>query len=189
MKDYFNEIKEYVKSRYNMTIKEEVEDKISRSDILLNLSLDENTQYIYEHYSKFEMVWHNENNQYIGCIHFVPSTRLSEEHKELVETMESCYDIVLDEMNIAEDIRNWYPLFYFPNGDALCLDARNGAVVFYEHEIFEGEINLHGLLIATSINELLEKWSYFHFADVYDWSEVVNEKGIDLNCEMINKYV
>ena len=30
---------------------------------------------------------------------------------------------------------HWYPLFYFPNGDAFCLDIRNGTVVFYEHEI------------------------------------------------------
>ena len=31
--------------------------------------------------------------------------------------------------------------------------------------------------------------SYFHFKDVYDWSEVVNDGGIDLECDAIRKYL
>ena len=28
---------------------------------------------------------------------------------------------------------------------------------------------------------------YYHFKDVYDWSEVVNDGGIDLECDAIRK--
>lgn len=122
----------------------------------------------------------------VSCNRFIC---LEKEHEELIDIMDECYDVKLDELDIVEDIMHWYPLFYFPNGDAFCLDIRNGTVVFYEHEIYEGEKNLHGLLIATSINDLYEKWSGFHFKDVYDWSEVVNEEGIDLSCEVIRKYL
>ena len=55
---------------------------------------------------------------------------------------------------------HWYPLFYFPNGDAFCLDIRNGTVVFYEHEIYESEKNLHGLLIAILINDVRNQNKY-----------------------------
>ena len=134
-------------------------------------------------------MWHDENNRYMGAINFVSDSGLEKEHEELMEIMDECYDTDLDELEIVEDIMHWYPLFHFPNGDAFCLDIRNGTVVFYEHEIYESEKNLHGLLIATSINDLYEKWSYFHFKDVYDWSEVVNDGGIDLECDAIRKYL
>lgn len=65
--------------------------------------------------------------------------------------------------------------------DAFCLDSRNGTIVFYEHEVFEGEKNLHGLTIAVSLNDLFEKWSKIHFADYYYWDEIVNDEGIDIS--------
>ena len=181
MRDYFSDMKEYLNSHYKLTIKDEKKGTLVINSVLQNFSLNESTKYIYEHYKAFEATWYDANNKYIGSINFVPDICLEKEHEELIAIMDECYDVDLDELNIVEDIMHWYPLFYFPNGDAFCLDIRNGTVVFYEHEIYESEKNLHGLLIATSINDLYEKWSRFHFKDVYDWSEVANENGIDLD--------
>ncbi len=189
MRDYFSDAKEYFNSHYKLTIKNEKKETLVINSVLHDFSLNESTKYIYEHYKFFEAVWHDENNKYMGTINFISDVSLDMEHEELIGIMNECYDTDLDELEIVEDIIHWYPLFYFPNGDAFCLDIRNGTVVFYEHEIYEGEKNLHGLLIAASINDLYEKWSSFHFRDVYDWSEVVNDEGIDLKSEVIRKYL
>ncbi len=190
MKDYFNSLKEYVKGHYNLIVKKEICDNINiKNSVLLDLQLKGSTKYIYEHYKAFEAVWYDANNRYVGSVNFIPALCLEKEHKELVDIMDECYDVDLDKLNIVEDITHWYPLFYFPNGDAFCLDIRNGTVVFYEHEVYDGEKNLHGLLIATSINDLYEKWNCFHFSDIYDWSEVVNDEGIDLTCDIIRNHL
>lgn len=188
MKDYFNDIKEYAGSHYNLTINKEDYGNVGIHSVLVDLQLDKNTKYIYEHYKSFEIVWHDDDSKYVGCIRFVSSACLEQEHKDLIETMNECYEVDLDDLEIVEDILHWYPLFYFPNGDAFCLDIRTGTIVFYEHEIYEGEKNLHGLLIAKSINELFEKWSCFHFVDIYDWTDVVNDEGINLSCELVARY-
>lgn len=184
MKDYFEDIKDYTKKHYNLIINKEDYTSVDIDSILSDLQLEDNTRYIYEHYKSFDIVWHD-NNKYIGSIKFVSSICLDKEHEKLIDVMNEFYDTDSDDLEIVDDITNWYPLFYFPNGDAFCLDNRNGNVVFYEHEIYEGEKNLHGLLIAKTINELFDKWSYFHFVDIYDWTEVVNGDGIDLSCELI----
>ena len=152
MRDYCSDMKEYLNSHYKLTIKNEKKGTLVINSVLQNFSLNETTKYIYEHYKAFEATWYDANNKYIGSINFVPDICLEKEHEELTAVMDECYDVDLDELNIVEDIMHWYPLFYFPNGDAFCLDIRNGTVAFYEHEIYEGEKNLHGLLIATSIN-------------------------------------
>lgn len=167
MKDYFEDIKDYTKKHYNLIINKEDYTSVDIDSILSDLQLEDNTRYIYEHYKSFDIVWHD-NNKYIGSIKFVSSICLDKEHEKLIDVMNEFYDTDSDDLEIVDDITNWYPLFYFPNGDAFCLDNRNGNVVFYEHEIYEGEKNLHGLLIAKTINELFEKWSYFHFVDIYD---------------------
>ncbi|MDT8719723.1 hypothetical protein IAI10_24120 [Clostridium sp. 19966] len=74
------------------------------------------------------------------------------------------------------------PVFRFPNDDMFCIDKRNGKVVFFEHDVFDTGINLHGLVIAKSIEDLIIKWSKVLFIDIYDWYEGVNEvEGIDLS--------
>ncbi len=50
--------------------------------------------------------------------------------------------------------------------------------VFYEHDT---GVNLHGLLIAETIDSLFEKLGQVLYADIYGWYEGVNEQGIDLS--------
>lgn len=190
MKDYFSELKMYIIEKdYTMNIKREEYGEIKLNNVLLNNVLDKYTKHIYEKYKKFEIVWYGAMCNYIGSIIFVSSDSLDKEHEELIKTMEACYDTELDELDIVDDIYHWYPLFYFPNGDAFCLDVRTGEVVFFEHEVFEGSKDLYGLLIAKSINELYRKWNQIHFRDVYNWDEVVNNNGLDLSCELMRRYV
>lgn len=84
----------------------------------------------------------------------------------------------------AEDLNNWIPIFNFPNGDLFCIDKRNNKIVFFDHELLEDELNLHGLVIANNIYELIEKWSKVSYIDIYDWCEGINEQGIDLDKEV-----
>jgi len=118
MRDYFSDVKEYLNSHYKLTVKNEKKENLVINSVLNNFSLNESTKYIYEHYKLFEVVWHDENNRYMGAINFVSDSGLEKEHEELMEIMDECYDTDLDELEIVEDIMHWYPLFHFPNGDA-----------------------------------------------------------------------
>ena len=55
--------------------------------------------------------------------------------------------------------------------------------------MFDTGINLHGIIIANSLDSLLEKWSKSLFVDIYDWSEGVNEQGIDLDKPVFKKVI
>lgn len=188
MKDYFTILKDYVKNNYLIVKESEKLTNIKVIDVF-GSELDNNVRFIYEHYSTFRLLWSNKENKYIGTVDFVSYEQLNFAHDELVSVMNECYDINEDEEQIVQDILNWYPLFWFTNGDAFCLDIRNGTVVFYEHEVYDSGKNLHSLLIADSINNLFEKWSQIHFADVYYWDDVVNDNGIDFFCDLIKKYL
>ncbi len=187
-RDCFLNISRYAEVKYVITEKE-VECCEKKVPHILGVDIDTKASYVYEHYEKFILTWQDNDGKYIGTIRFVPSQDLLQEHKELVETMKGCYDTERDEYEIVEDISSWFPLFYFCNGDAFCLDLRNGHIVFYDHEVFDVGRNLHGLRIAKSINDLFDKWDQLHFADVYDWSEICNADGIDPASETAKKYI
>ena len=113
---------------------------------------------------------------------FVPYDKILEENEFSCEIAKDMETALIEEQDVViNDITNWYPIFKFPNGDAFCYDKRNGKVVFYDHEVFDIGINLHGLIISETIDSLLEKWSKVLFVDIYDWYDGVNEEGIDLS--------
>lgn len=188
MKNYFVTLNNYIKDTYLVIEKIQKLTNIEVSDIL-GFEISDDVRYIYEHYSEFKLLWSNKNNKYVGTVDFVAYKQLKEAHNKLVSLMYECYDIDEDKDEIAQDIYNWYPLFWFPNGDSFCLDIRNGTVVFYEHELYDSGKNIHSLLISKSINDLFEKWSKIHFADIYYWDEVVNSEGLDLSCDLIKKFL
>ncbi|MBE5872316.1 MAG: hypothetical protein E7294_13850 [Lachnospiraceae bacterium] len=188
MIDYFSEQIEFIKSNYLISNNIIKNCKTALTNVL-GFTIDENVKYIYEHYDEFILSWFSNEGKYIGEIQFVPFRRLMQEHDNLVEIMTECYDTELDEFSVVKDISDWYPIFQFTNGDAFCLDLRDGHVVLYEHEVFESGVNLHGLTIATSLNDLFDKWSKIHFADVYNWDEICNEEGIDIHSELAQKYI
>lgn len=180
MKDYFVELLERLDEKgYDIIWKKISINFQKRNNVFLGYYLSDEVNYIYNNYDSFELNWEGKGHK--GFVQFIPYKCVDKEHMKLVETMKGCYDIQQDCLEIKEDIEHWYPLFKFPNGDSFCLDIRNGKVVFYEHEIYDSGLNLHGLVIALSINDLFEKWSKCLFVDIYDWYEGVNEEGIDVN--------
>lgn len=185
MKDYFEELIVNLQNK-KMNISHENIKKHNKEYInfLFGYDLSDEVLFIYNHYGLFELTWFAQDEKYRGFIQFIPYDGIEAEHQELIEMMKECYDIEEDYLKIKDDIENWYPLFKFPNGDMFCMDARNGKIVFYEHEVYDTGINLHGLIIALSVNDLFEKWSKCYFADIYDWYEGTDDNGIDLQKEV-----
>lgn len=136
---------------------------------------------IYSKYKKIKISWKSKENN--GYFELLSKKEILSKQEELIElTKEFIDDDTIDDIDtIAEDLRNWLPIFRFPNDDMFCIDRRYNKVVFFEHDVFDTGINLHGLIIAKSIEELILKWSRVLFIDIYDWYDGVDEdKGIDL---------
>jgi hypothetical protein len=64
--------------------------------------------------------------------------------------------------------------------DAFCIDKRNETIVFLEHDVADGGPNVHGLLLAINFDDLIRKWSKVGFVEVFDWTDGINEDGIDV---------
>ncbi len=185
--DYFKNLEEYIRSKkWIYTKKEEYfQEKV---ESLKGIALNDEVKEVYEKYSTYIIAWKDASGKNIGYINFISSTRFEFEHKELVEMMEDIYDFDEDEESIAEDIISWYPVVKFLNGDMFCLDERDGKIKFFEHDVVDSGVNLHGMTIADSINDLFYKWSIIHFADVYYWEKCCDDHGIDLTSEYVNQF-
>ena len=89
---------------------------------------------------------------------------------------------------IVTDWPFWIPIFRFPSGDCFCLDVRSESnelpVVFLEHDVMDSGPNLHGLKIASNLEELIHKWFSVAFVDLYDWTLGVNTNGINLDADV-----
>ena len=176
--DYFSAWKKYADAHFHVTEYAAQKADCTVRDIL-GFGVNDAVRRVYETYASFSAVWFSRQEKYLGCTRLIGYDRL----------MQECYDMDADEYEIAEDIQNWYPLFRFGNGDAFCLDIRNGAVVFFEHDVVDDGQNLHGLRIADSVNDLFDKWSRIHFADYCYWDEITDAHGIDLDHPALKAYL
>lgn len=155
---------------------------------LFEFEISDKIKYLYNNYKVFLISWENDKEKLNGFIDFISYEEILNEHKvicNLAENIEK--DLIEEQERVINDLKCWYPIFKFPNGDAFCYDNRNGKVVFFEHEVFDTGINLHGLIIAESIDVLLENWSEVLFIDIYDWYEGVDEQGINLRKNVYSK--
>ena len=191
MKDYFEQVIEELEKDANFEIKTCVMEKGSSKGnmYLLGDVIKKEVIDIYRKYKTVKIVWKHLPSKGYGEIDFVSLDDIEKEHGELVDIMQELYQYIEDDKKIKEDIESWFPVFRFSNGDKFCIDARNGNIVFYEHDVFDTGINLHGLKIANNINDLFEKWSKCKFYDLYDWSKGVNEHGIDLKKSVFQPYL
>jgi hypothetical protein len=158
----------------------------------IGFKFKENIKEVYSRYKSINLVWEIEETRERGCFNLIPCDKLYSYYKEQVEISEEFIgcDEIDDLECILENIRNWIPFCTFPNGDAFCIDKRNSKVVFYEHEVFDDGINLHGLVIANSLEQLIEKWSKILFIDIYDWCEGVDEvEGIDFSKDVYKNII
>ncbi len=187
--NYFEILKSYLEERYEISCcKQELYN--TNVDSILGIGVNDNVKYIYENYKMFDLVWFKDG-KYYGEVNFVPYVNLEKEHADLVAIMEDMYDKEIDDLKIYQSIINWYPLFYFANGDAFCVDKRDGYIRFYDHEVFDymEDVGIFGIKIANSINDLFEKWEIIHFADVYYWDKICNDDGIDVDSEFVKEYI
>ena len=91
---------------------------------------------------------------------------------------------------LAEDWPHWLPVFSFPSGDCFCLDMREDEcpVVFLEHDVMDAGPNLHGLRIAPNLESLIALWRQILFVDLFDWTQGVNESGIDIDSRIFKPF-
>lgn len=183
--DYFKYVMEILEKNNDIVQVNKCEYKLEHNEYSYELfknNISENSKFIYNTYSLFKLDWKSKVNKDRGFIDFIPYSKLIMEHEKLCSEIEDIENDIIEEQDKAiEDIRHWYPLFGFPNGDKFCFDDRTGKIVFFEHDVFDYGINLHGLVIADSIDLLLTDWSKILFIDIYDWFEGVNDKGLDIS--------
>lgn len=186
IEETINKIKAIEDIRINIIDIEEQNDSINEQDIL-NSSLEK----VYSKYKKLKISWeckYSNDNGYLELLNYKESFFKQEELLELTKNfIEDDSTVGID--IISEDIRNWLPIFRFPNDDMFCIDKRNEKVVFFEHDVFDTGMNLHGLVIAKSIEDLILKWSKVLFIDIYDWYEGVDEDGIDLKKQVYKSII
>ncbi len=191
MIDYFEEFnKKLANKGCNIEIVKSIilKCKMNYSFELFEFGISEEMKYIYNNYKRYMLSWEEKAQKLSGYINFIPYENILCENKELCELAESMdKDLIENQDAVINDLKHWYPIFSFANGDAFCYDKRNGKVVFFEHEVFDTGVNLNGFVIADTIDSLLEKWSKILFVDIYDWYEGVNEHGIDLSKPVYEK--
>lgn len=183
--DYFNEVvkKLHIKKQDIEILECDIQLYSNNYNFeLFKFGLSDNLKDIYNSYEKFYLKWENRSSNIRGFVRFIPFERIFLEHRELKELVNELDNDLIDEQDeVIEDISHWYPIFIFPNGDKFCYDDRDGKIVFFEHDVFDCGMNLHGLVIAETIDNLFLNWSKVLFVDIYDWYEGVNESGIDIN--------
>lgn len=183
--DYFKYVMEILEKNKDIVQVNKCEYKLVDNEYSCELfgnDISENSKMIYNTYSLFKLNWQSKVNKDRGFIEFVPYSRVITEHEKLCSEIEDIEDDIIEEQDkVIDDIHHWYPLFLFPSGDKFCFDNRTGQILFFEHDVFDSGINLHGLVIADSIDVLLANWSNILFIDIYDWLEGVNDKGLDIS--------
>ncbi|MBO5087695.1 MAG: SMI1/KNR4 family protein [Lachnospiraceae bacterium] len=192
MMDYFEALIENLNNNneYEIQTCVIVRGEFQNSDFLLQLKADKDVLEIYEKYKRVKIIWKHIPSGDYGEVDFVALDEIEKEHNSLVNIMHELYQYIEnDKEQIKTDVENWFPIFRFSNGDMFCVDSRNGHVVFYEHEVYDTGIDLHGLVIANDINELFDKWSKCKFFDLYDWSKGVNNQGLDLSKQVFQPHI
>lgn len=183
--DYFEYVIKILEKNKDIVQVNKCEYKLVENEYSYELfgnDISENSKLIYNKYGLFNLNWQSKVNKDKGFIEFIPYSRVITEHEKLCSEIEDIEEDIIEEQDkVIDDIHHWYPLFLFPNGDKFCFDNRTGQILFFEHDVFDSGINLHGLVIADSIDSLLVNWSKILFIDIYDWLEGVNDKGLDIS--------
>ena len=128
-----------------------------------------------------------------GFFHFLSPLEISEIYNDHLNLVKESLQNGLEEEEGYKDLINdwpyWVPVFRFSNGDCFCLDLRepgqNPPIAFLEHDVMDDGPDLHGLKIANDFNDLICTWSKLLFVDFYDWSQIVDEQGINLSSPVL----
>lgn len=157
-------------------------------------------QLFLNHTSSLRFSWEDDAKNFFGdhCryggLNLISPIQIRDLYKDMREMVEEAKTELREEYNegkqaLIDDWSFWIPTVLFQNGDALCIDTRTGNIVFLEHDVMDGGPNLHGILLAQNIDDLIIKWSKVGFVDIYDWTDGVNDDGIDIERPIFNKLV
>ncbi len=63
-------------------------------------------------------------------------------------------------LDLISQYRHWWPIMEEGNGDYLCVNERDGSIVWFQHDRFDGAKDpLKHVVLASSLQELLRRWS------------------------------
>lgn len=151
------------------------------------IELGQNAKEMYSNYYEIDFQWSvRSNRNYYGAFTMLPLKQSLEYHDDLIRNYYDAVDYSVDYENpitVLEEIKNYYPIFSFCDGNAFCLDKRNSHIVFYDHSVFEfydGHFN--GKLIAENYDDLIERWSKVLFMEQF-WGieDNFNNDGINVS--------
>jgi len=115
----------------------------------------------------------------IGGIRIDPPQTIADNYLEMLQMVNEA-NMNQDELEENEGLKvmvndwpHWIPIISFMNGDAFCINKKNNSfdVVFLEHDVMDGGPYIHGLQVASNVEDLLNRWSQIGFVEVNDWSE------------------
>jgi hypothetical protein len=91
---------------------------------------------------------------------FVRDTaRFQEQVREQLEDLANYFDRIEEARAVLDWMRSWGVLWDDGgDGNLVCLDLKNGAVVFHEREWSFYDAYINGYLIAPSVSSLIEDW-------------------------------
>lgn len=174
-------------------------DEITNVENNLSFRLPESLRNLYlENAASIHLVWTAEKEVFgseckRGEIRLLSPNEIYEYYQDMIAIVQ---EYTLHDTENSEGVEalitdwpGWLPLFIFPNGDSFCLKKEGGEVTFLEHNVMDDGPNLHGLLIAQSFEELMEKWGSIGYVDLYDWYEGVDDSGIDLGKGIYSKLI
>lgn len=131
----------------------------------------------------------------IGGIRIDPPRTIADNYLEMLQMVNEA-NMNQDELEENEGLKvmvndwpHWIPIISFMNGDAFCINKKDNsfAVVFLEHDVMDGGPYIHGLQIASNVEDLLNRWSQIGFVEVNDWSEYTNDNGLDIESPVFAK--
>lgn len=160
---------------------------INKFETESQIELEEDAKEMYSNYLTIDFQWSVRlNRTYYGAFTMLSLKQSLEYHDDIIRNY---YDAVEysdnyeNPITVLEEVKNYYPIFSFCDGNAFCLDKRNSHIVFYDHSVFEfydGHFN--GKLIAANYNDLIERWSKVLFMEQF-WgtNDSLNNNGINVS--------
>ncbi|MGF6949042.1 cell wall assembly regulator SMI1 [Neobacillus sp. B4I6] len=177
------------------------QDELSEIESHISFKFPDSLRHLFiNHSSSLRFSWDDDGKRFFGedcrygglnLISPIQIKNLFEDMREMVEETKAELSEEYDEgkQALVDDWSFWIPIVLFHNGDAFCIDTRTGNIVFLEHDVMDGGPNLHGIVLAQNIDDLISKWSIVGFVDIYDWTEGVNDDGINIESPVFSKLV
>lgn len=168
-----------------------VASRVNLPETLRKIYVEESGGLIFKWFADNDSFGENCNR---GYFHLLSPDEIMTAYKEMLEMVQEgkndTFELESNEglQALVTDWDGWIPIFKFPNGDAFCIDSRNGnSIVFLEHDVMDGGPYIHGTKLAQNLEELVNNWMEIGFVDFYDWSQCIGNNRIDTGNKVFNQ--